>query len=251
LVIFNLIFSKKDNLAGFALAFGILLKWFPGLILGMVWRSLSLRRSVRITTISLGIVALVYGSLYVFSPEFTSASIVSQYKKGSWETIWALIDGNYTTGNFGPLEERLDPGTAETPQHNPAKIPGFITLLLFMAAGVWFYWRSELNNEKKQIAFVGLTWCVFTLWSSGWSPQWVLYLIPLIILTLPEKRAWLYSLLLLLVNLLEWPILLSRGITWGLFLTIPIRSLTLVMLCLEWYHQTKRPFQAGGLMRKE
>ena len=96
------------------------------------------------------------------------------------------------------------------------------------------------------IAFVGLTWCIFLLWSPGWSPQWVLYLIPLILLTLDDRNAVLMTIILVLVNLLEWPVLLSRGYQWGLLLTIPLRTLMLILLAWLWYQQIagKRTFLA-------
>jgi hypothetical protein len=71
------------------------------------------------------------------------------------------------------------------------------------------------------------------LWSPGWSPQWVLYLLPIILLVLPEREALLLSLALVLINLLEWPLLLSRGYNWGLWLTIPGRALLLALLAVE------------------
>jgi hypothetical protein len=87
------------------------------------------------------------------------------------------------------------------------------------------------------IAFTGLTWCIFLIWSPGWSPQWVLYLIPFILLTLDERHAILMSFILILVNLLEWPVLLSRGYPWGLMLTVPIRTLVMFLLAWLWYQQ--------------
>jgi len=37
----------------------------------------------------------------------TMPSLTAQFNKASYESIWALIDGNYRTGNFGPLTDRL------------------------------------------------------------------------------------------------------------------------------------------------
>jgi hypothetical protein len=65
----------------------------------------------------------------------------------------------------------------------------------------------------------------------------VLYLIPFILLTLDERHAILMSFILILVNLLEWPVLLSRGYSWGLMLTIPIRTLVMFLLAWLWYQQ--------------
>ena len=110
----------RDSLAGFALAAGILIKFFPLLVIPAVWRFREVKRALRITLIAIGISAFVYLGLYLTSPENTAASLGSQLNKGSWETVWALLDGNYNTGNFGPLLERLDANQAFILQGNAA-----------------------------------------------------------------------------------------------------------------------------------
>jgi hypothetical protein len=58
----------------------------------------------------------------------------------------------------------------------------------------------------------------------------VLYFLPFILLLLPERRAVLITLLFVLISLLEWPLLLSRGMFWGLYLTVPLRTLLIALL---------------------
>ncbi len=65
----------------------------------------------------------------------------------------------------------------------------------------------------------------------------MLYLLPLILLALPSRRAYLVALLFVLVNLAEWPLLLSRGMFWTLFLTVPLRALLFVLLAVMFYNQ--------------
>ena len=231
------IITGRDTLAGFALAAGILVKFFPLLVIPAVWRFRSVKRAFKITSIAIGLTVLIYLALYIISPADTVASLGSQLNKGSWETIWALLDGNFNTGNFGPLMERLNPIYAFDPQGNPARLSPAITLILFLIIGVWLSYRARLDGPVPLIAFIGLTWCIFLIWSPGWSPQWVLYLIPLILLTLDERDAILVTIILILVNLLEWPVLLSRGYQWGLMLTIPLRTLIMILLAWLWYQQ--------------
>jgi hypothetical protein len=240
------ILTGRDSLAGLALGAGILVKFFPILVIPAVWRFISTKRAFQITSIAIGLTVLIYGVLYVISPANTVASLGSQLNKGSWETIWALIDGNFNTGIFGALSERLDPALAFRPQGNPARISPALTLILFLLIGVWIFIRARLDGPVSLIAFVGLTWCIFLLWSPGWSPQWVLYLIPLILLTLDVRNGILMTIILVLVNLLEWPVLLSRGYQWGLLLTIPLRTLIMILLAWLWYQQitSKRTFTA-------
>ncbi len=79
------------------------------------------------------------------------------------------------------------------------------------------------------------------MWSKGWSPQWQLFLIPLLLLSLPLQRATMFVLVLGFVNLLEWPVILSRGLTGLSPLTVVIRTLILILLAWELYQQMRKP----------
>jgi hypothetical protein len=233
------VLEGRDVPAGLAIATGTLTKLFPILILPIIWRYRSRLSALKITVLSLGVTALVFGILYAASPEMTSASLRSQVNKGSWETVWALVDGNFHTGNFGPESQRYDPKAVVLAQGFSAKIPPWVTLIIFGALGAWFFrkWKSE--NEGQAVAFLGLTWVVFLLWSPGYSPQWTLYLLPLILLALPEQEAFLMAVTLVFLNLLEWPVLLSRGYFAGLWLTVPLRTILLILLMIAFWRVIK------------
>ena len=230
----------KDNRSGLALAAGVLTKWFPALVLPLAWKRRPLRRALRLTLLAVGIPLLVYAGLYLASPRMTLASVSSQGSKGSWETVWALIDGNLSTGNFGPELERYQPENAGILRGQPARLPPWLTIIPFAVLGTWFWWRARLDDDRAAMAFLGLTWCLFLLWSPGWSTQWVFYLLPFILLALPEREALLFALTLVFINLLEWPVLLSRGYNWGLWLTITIRTLLIVLLAVAFWQEVKR-----------
>ena len=232
--------EQKDVRAGIALATGVLVKFFPLMVLPMIWRWSSRRRAVLVTCIIVGITAVVYAGFLIRAPEMTLASLRSQGEKGSWETVWALVDGNFSTGNFGSEEERYDPATASLGRGNPSRLPAWLTLIPFAVLGLWLFWRSRLESPRGAIAFLGLTWCIFLLWSPGYSPQWVLYLLPLILVCLPVRTANLFTITLVVVNVLEWPVMLSRGYNWGLWLTILIRALLLGLLALEFWNEANR-----------
>ena len=165
----------------------------------------------------------------------TLASLKAQPTRSSWETAWALLDGNMTTGAFLLVNDRLDPTIAGIPRGQPAKIPTYLTLVPFAALGGWLFWRVRLQTDRALISFLGLTWIVFLTWSPGWSPQWILYLIPLVLLT-SSFRAGLYGAsLLILLALLEWPTLLAHGIFEGLWLVVPLRLALFAWLGHRWY----------------
>jgi hypothetical protein len=234
------VLQDHDKRAGVAIAFGVLVKLFPALVLAVSWRYKAARKALTTTIIAVGLAAIVYLSLYLASPEMTRASLLSQSSKGSWETLWALIDGNLHTGNFGPEAERYDPATAALPRGNPTRISPWLSLAFFTAFGAWLFWKAkpedkEKLNDRSAIAFLGLTWCIFLLWSPGYSPQWVLYLLPLVLLALPFRKSVLMAVTLVLVSLLEWPLLLSRGYFEGLWLVVPLRVLLFVLLAIEFW----------------
>jgi uncharacterized membrane protein len=235
------VLEGKPARAGLAIGLGVLTKLFPLLVLPAVWRFWPPRRAAVLTAAALGLTGLVYGTLYLASPEMTLASVRSQASKGSWETVWALVDGNLGTGNFGPEEERLDPATATQARGRPARIPTWITFSAVAALGLAAFLRYDSKSEIDLVAFIGLTWALFLLWSPGWSPQWVLYLLPLILLVLPEREAALLAPTWILVNLLEWPLLLSRGFFGMLWLTISLRTCLLVLLAGLFWRRIRQP----------
>lgn len=232
---------------GAVLGLGALTKLFPLLALPAVVHRKSGYKGV-ITVLSAFLVTVgVYGILYAASPEMTHASLVSQSSKGSWETIWALIDGNFQTGNFGGEWERLDPSTAQMLRGNPAVISPWVILAALGLIGIYFWLKYNPATPKSRLIFTGLTATLFFLATSGWSPQWVLYLLPLILLTFPEGEAQIIAVLWVLINLCEWPLLLSRGLWWGLWLTIPLRTILLLLCTWSWIQALRYPPERATL----
>ena len=231
----TLLFENKRLLSGLAFGLGLLVKFFPALGLIIAWRTLPWKKALWMSGLALGAGVLVYGGLWLASPRFTIASLQSQGSKGSWETAWALLDGNYATGLFGPEIERLNPALAGVSRGNPPRIPSWITLIVLGGIGLWGFFKARQEDDRQKLALLGWCWCLFLLWSPGWSPQWLLYLLPLILLVVPERRVFLVALLLVLVNLIEWPLLLSRGLFWTLDLTVPMRTLVLFLLAVIFY----------------
>ena len=98
----------------------------------------------------------------------------------------------------------------------------------------WLFWKADLRDSPRRlIAFVGITFVVFFLWSKGWSPQWQMLLFPLLLLALPLRRSVLFILVLSFVNLAEWPMFLSRGLNQWLYITVPLRTILLVVLLID------------------
>ena len=225
---------------GAVLSLGILTKLFPVLILPALAKVLPPRRTAAIAVVAVGLFVLPVLILYAISPEFTRASLTATGMRSSYATVWALFDGNLTVGGYGPMVHRLDPTMEGIPQRNGPVIPPMLTLAGFGGLGLYVWLRARLETPAQITAFAGLTVALFFIWSPGWSPQWVLFLLPLALLVVPLSPGLLLVVLLVLVNLLEWPLLLSRGLFNTLPLTILLRLFLLGLLGWMFYQETTR-----------
>jgi hypothetical protein len=242
---FFLLFAVERWLAGrrvqsaLALGVGGLVKWFPLLFLPVAVRfRRNWREAVIYTAVTLGLVALVLGLLAALSPVYTLASLRTLANRASWQTVWALVDGNLGTGAY--QANRLDPAAAALPQGNPARVPIWLTTLLFGGLYLWLWWRTPgTGDSRRPLRLTALTVVLFFLWSRGWSPQWLGMLAPLVLLALPLERAALYLVVLTFVAIAEWPVLLSRGLFQGLYLTVPLRTVLLALLALDLWQRLK------------
>jgi len=236
---------NRHALSAVALGLGLMTKYLPGILLATVWRFVRARKALGYTLLVAAVAVAILLPFAIVSPSCTLASLRSQASKSSWQTIWALIDGNYTTGLFGPVADHLDPTRAGLQLHNPSRIPWFITVPLFTLIYLYLFSRSiDTRDKGALLSFTGMTLCLFFLWSKGWSPQWQVMLIPLILLVFPNGHGVLYCLVLGFVNFLEWPIILSRGLNRLLIVTVPLRTLLVLLLLLEFYRRS-RGLKAG------
>jgi hypothetical protein len=228
----ELLLKDRTFLSGLAVGFGILTKFFPAIVLIAVWFQVDWKKRLISLGAALIVVFTCYGALWAASPEFTRAGLLSQGSKGSWETVWAMLDGNYRTGNFGPVENRLDPNAAYQTQGNAALVHPWISFIIIAGLGLWGLTQVKAKNLQGYLAVMVWVFALLFLWSPGWSPQWVLYLIPLVLLVFPLRKAILMGGALITVNLLEWPVMLSRGYFSTLPLTIGLRTVILILLAI-------------------
>ena len=217
ITVFFLLLAIERWLAGrrvqsaLMLGIGGLVKWFPLLFLPTAARfRRNWREAVGYTAVAMAVVAVTLGFLVALSPAYALASLRSLGSRASWQTVWALLDGNLGTGVY--QANRLDPAAAVLLQGNPARVPTWLTMLLFGGLYLWLWWRTARPGEARQVfRLAALTVVVFFLWSRGWSPQWLGTLTPLMLLCLPSERSVLYLVVLTFINIAEWPVLLSRG----------------------------------------
>jgi hypothetical protein len=239
------LFALQRNrlwLTGAAIGLGAMTKLVPIVLLATVWRTYGWRGALSSALAALFISAACLGPLLALSPNYTLASLQAQPGKSSWQTVWALIDGNVgNTGNFGPISDHFDPAKASQVLHNPSRLPLWLTTIPFALLGLFIVTRPAIRKKDDGLIFTALIVTIFFLWSKGWSPQWQIFLIPLLLLALPLRRATMFVLVLGFTNLLEWPVILSRGLTELLPLTVIARTLILILLAWELYQQMRKP----------
>jgi hypothetical protein len=221
------------------LGVGGLVKWFPLLFLPVAVRfRRNWREAAIYVAVALAIVAAVLGLLAALGPEYTWASLRSLSGRTSWQTVWALLDGNLSTGIVEG--NRFDPAAATFSQGNPAVIPTWLTTFLFGALGLWLWWKTPSELEPRRVLrFTALVVVLFFLWLRGWSPQWLGILAPLLLLSLSLERAVLYVIVLTFINIAEWPVLLSRGLNGWLYLTVPARTALFILLAIDLWRLLK------------
>jgi len=228
-----LVFESGWAATGLVAGLGILTKWIPGLGLLLAWTRWPKRRVAVAVLAAAAVVLLVWAPLFAVGRQAAWDSLRSQSAKPAWETPWALLEGSLGTGTFGEASGRLTPLAATDGSAAGRLIPRWLPLALAAALGSVLAWRMRRPTPRGGMSFVLVGMILLLLASPGWSPQWLAYLVPLVLLSLPQPRASLYVVALTAVVILEWPVLLSRGRFDLLWLTVTIRTALLILLAVD------------------
>ncbi len=229
--------SQRPSLGGIATGLGFMTKILPLLALPIGLRCLpSRKRKLSYMTFTVVVILGLSLPFLVVSPTFFLASFHNMLTRSSWETIWAVLDGYFGSGGTVSLDLRFDPVAAGLPRH-PSRFPW---LIVFIAGALVYFWilTRELDWESPRVvvAFSGLTIQGFLLISKGYSVQFILYVLPFIVLLLPNLRGVAYALCLSIINLVEWPIYFNLIPTdpWLLVWVVVGRTLFFSLLGLEY-----------------
>jgi hypothetical protein len=231
LLTLDLLLSGRERGSAVAMGVGALTKLVPLLAFPAVVRTRPWRRWLTYGLVAVAVIGVVVVPLLLVGGPVALASFRSSTAWSSWQTVWALLDGNLRTGLLVRPTDHFDPAVATPPVGNPARVPEWARLAVFGLVYAGVFWKARLRESPRGlVAFVCLTLILFFLWSKGWSPQWQTWLFPLLLLALPLRRSVLFILVLSFVNLAEWPVLLSRGMNEWLYLTVLLRTATFVLI---------------------
>jgi hypothetical protein len=107
----------------------------------------------------------------------------------------------------------------------------------FVLIYLWLWTRpTDWHDDRRAVAFTGLTINLVTLYLKGYSPQFLVWLLPFILLLLPGLRGLAYALLLSAVNLVESPVYFTvlPEQSWLLVGTVLARTSLLIILSVEY-----------------
>ncbi|MCS7260291.1 MAG: hypothetical protein NZ765_05870 [Anaerolineae bacterium] len=192
---------------------GFMVKLIPLLFLPVAVRQLWHLAGERRAGLRDGVLYLVGVALAVLvlaapflliQPAWLLAMLRSVFGRSSWETVWAVMEGYY---GFGVVAGNRFDAAENTFAVHAATLPWWWISLAFLSlyAVIWVQ-RADYTRSHNVVALTGFTLAFFLLYSKGYSPQFLVYLLPFIVLLFPNRRGVVYSLLLTALNVLEQPI---------------------------------------------
>jgi hypothetical protein len=232
-----MIISTRPVWGGVAAGIGFMIKLVPAFV-GPVALRVFPRMSQKIIYVLVAVmVTLLIALPFLFTnATFFLTPFLYQGSVGPWETLWALLDGYYIGGETTPLEIRFDPTNIVVSFHE-SQFPYAAVALAFVVIYLILYTRRiDWQDNLKAVTFCGLSISLFLLFSKGYSPQWIINLLPFVILLLPNLRGVAYSVLLMAANVLEFPIalMLIPNHTWIFSIAVLYRTLLLVVLSVDF-----------------
>lgn len=231
--------DRRPAGAGVAAALGFMTKLVPAVGLPAAWLHLpAWSGRARLVAAVVLVVMLIALPFLLAGPEYFLPAFTGVMGRGSWETVWALIDGYYSFGVAGG-PDRFDPAHAGIAQH-PSALP---TLPITVAFGLLYLWlltrRARWQEQRVAVAFVALSQNLLLLYARGYSPQFLVMVLPFVLLLLPAWRGVVYALLLSAASLVEYPIyfVVLPDEPWLLAGAVLFRTLLLIVLSLEFAAQ--------------
>ncbi|MDP6502512.1 MAG: glycosyltransferase 87 family protein [Planctomycetota bacterium] len=242
LLCMELFLRDRRLLSGIAFGLGIVTKVMPIALVPAVtrfkWDKASM---IRFAVGGLLPVLLFWGSFFFIRADYAAMPIRANSVRQPWETVWALMEGQHLFGFLGPVPSgetgiEIHPRIWESINRVKDRGKGLNPAQYFRAAGrfspdlslypkttlgtvysgigllviglVAFTWMKLRLLERPHgfVQYCGCLICVFLVYSKGWSPQFVVLPVAVLLIGFPDWRGVLAAAALLIVNYLEMPV---------------------------------------------
>lgn len=187
------ILNKRAATAGALIGVGVLTKVFPGVLILVAPAALGWRASLRLYIAAIATLAAVLLPLVVIRADLVLAAFASMVNRPAWETIPALVNGYYGWGVQPPLEDRFTGATAFNVSGGSTWIS--VMFQAVTSIGVWAGWRAlrahrSTPGDVLVVATLGVL--AFALGNKGFSPQFIAWLVPFIVMVWPDRIGLMY-----------------------------------------------------------
>lgn len=252
LLTLELLLADRRLLSAVSIGVGFMVKIVPIFMLPVALRRLwfQYRHNHRDMGIEMGLYLVIVGltmvvllAPFIIIPvldgghQWWITSFRSMLGRSAWETVWAVADGYYGFGAVGG--DRLNWAETNFAINHAPQVAGWLWGVISLAFAVLYIFiftrPANYNQPRNVIALGGLTVAIFMLWSKGYSPQFLVYLLPFIILLFPYGRGLTYALVLTALNVLEQPVyfVLLPQAMWLLTLVVIVRFLVIAIIALD------------------
>ncbi|MDQ3812050.1 MAG: DUF2029 domain-containing protein [Chloroflexota bacterium] len=206
--------DRRPIVAGVLIGLGAATKLFPVVLILAAPAVLGRPGTLRLAAAAGGVVAAMLAPLALIRSDLLVASFASMAVRGPWETIPALLSGYYGWGRMPLLAERFTAESAFVSTPTPVWLSLLPQAVLLVA--VWAAWRVCRRGQPQPrdvCAVAALAVITFVLGNKGYSPQFVAWLVPVIVMAWPNRSGLAYVGLLsahtLAYGQLVFPMMLS------------------------------------------
>jgi hypothetical protein len=199
-----LLLLGKGKSSAIASGIGAMTKIFPAVTtLTYLKTQSSQRAKISYLTILGSIILLFSLPFLVNNPTIFISGFLWQANRAPWETIWAIaFFGARLKPGLQPKYSEIIRPVAPNPELSPIDLitlAGLIVTLSFMML------KIKLNTDYDKVRFTAVVLCLFLFWGKGWSPQYSVWITPLLLLLYPNFRGFMLLIVWEVVNCLQYP----------------------------------------------
>ena len=186
--------------------------------------------------------ALALVPLWAFGRESFTASLGNMLARPPWQTPWALLDGHFGQGWVNRYRLNTEFATA---YDYTGRLPGWfwplLTIALLAAYAYLLLMRRPAEDAGTQVRLAFLSLLVFMLTLKGWSPSFINWIFPFLIISYPNGRGFMLAAVFGALELFWRPLSLQLGLGDGAVVTVvALRTAFFVLLAALMYRAIAR-----------